>query len=102
MKSPLGLQAVRAVLPDLCVAFKATLRAKLKSDAVKQERDRAEDLARSCARAAAAIDARLTDETDVAAFAAFAAEAVTTEQHAKLFEEARAASAEGDGIASGA
>ena len=103
VKSPLGLQAVRAVLPDLCVAFKATLRAKLKSDAVKQERDRAEDLARSCLRAAVAIDARLTDETDEkTAFAAFAAEAVTTEQHAKLFEEARAASAEGDGIASGA
>ena len=98
VKSPLGLAATRAVTSDLCVAFKATLSAKLKSDAVKQEKDRAEDLARSCLRAVAAIEARTTDDPDPA-FAAFVAEAVMTEKHAKLFEEARAASAETNGIA---
>ena len=37
VKSRLGLEAARGVLPETCAAFKATLTAKLKSDAVKQE-----------------------------------------------------------------
>ena len=100
--SPLGTEALREVLPDLCVAFRGTLTAKLKSDAVKQEMDRADDLARSCLRAVAATHARLFNddraETDPA-FRAFLAEAVMTEKHGKMFEHAVVAFAEEEGVA---
>ena len=100
--SPLGTEALREVLPDLCVAFRGTLTAKLKSDAVKQEMDRADDLARSCLRAVAATHARLFNddraETDPA-FRAFLAEAVMTEKHGKMFEDAVVAFAEEEGVA---
>ena len=99
--SPLGTEAIREVLPDLCVAFRGTLTAKLKSDAVKQEMDRADDLARSCLRAVAATHARLFTsgaETDPA-FRAFLAEAVMTEKHGKMFEDAVVAFAEEEGVA---
>ena len=102
VKSRLGLEAARGVLPETCAAFKATLTARLKSDAVKQETDRAADLARSCLRAVAALQAKLGssghEERDPA-FAAFVAETVMTEKHAKAFEDARAAAAEEDGVA---
>jgi len=98
VKSRLGLEAARGVLPETCAAFKATLLAKLKSDAVKQETDRAADLARSCLRAVAALQAKLDPAFDPA-FAAFVAETVMTEKHAKAFEDARAAAAEEDGVA---
>ena len=99
--SPLGTEALREVLPDLCVALRGTLTAKLKSDAVKQEMDRADDLARSCLRAVAATHARLFTsgaETDPA-FRAFLAEAVMTEKHGKMFEDAVVAFAEEEGVA---
>jgi len=98
VKSRLGLEAARGVLPETCAAFKATLTAKLKSDAVKQEADRAADLARSCLRAVAALRAKLDPAFDPA-FAAFVAETVMTEKHAKAFEDACAAAAEEDGVA---
>ena len=101
VKSRLGLEAARGVLPETCAAFKATLTAKLKSDAVKQETDRAADLARSCLRAVAALRAKLGEghEERDPAFAAFVAETVMTEKHAKAFEDACAAAAEEDGVA---
>ena len=98
VKSRLGLEAARVVLPETCAAFKATLTARLKSDAVKQETDRAADLARSCLRAVAALQAKLDPAFDPA-FAAFVAETVMTEKHAKAFEDACAAAAEEDGVA---
>lgn len=98
VKSRLGLEAARGVLPETCAAFKATLTARLKSDAVKQETDRAADLARSCLRAVAALRAKLDPAFDPA-FAAFVAETVMTEKHAKAFEDACAAAAEEDGVA---
>ena len=98
VKSRLGLEAARGVLPETCAAFKATLTARLKSDAVKQEADRAADLARSCLRAVAALRAKLDPAFDPA-FAAFVAETVMTEKHAKAFEDACAAAAEEDGVA---
>ena len=98
VKSRLGLEAARGVLPETCAAFKATLLAKLKSDAVKQETDRAADLARSCLRAVAALQAKLDPAFDPA-FAAFVTETVMTEKHAKAFEDACAAAAEEDGVA---
>ena len=101
VKSRLGLEAARGVLPETCAAFKATLTAKLKSDAVKQEQDRAADLARSCLRAVAALRANLGEghAERHPEFAAFVDEVVMTEKHAKAFEDARAAAAEEDGVA---
>ena len=101
VKSRLGLEAARGVLPETCAAFKATLTAKLKSDAVKQEQDRAADLARSCLRAVAALRAKLGEghAERHPEFAAFVDEVVMTEKHAKAFEDARAAAAEEDGVA---
>lgn len=102
--SSLGTEALRSVLPDLCVAFRGTLLSKLKSDAVKQEMDRADDLARSCLRAVASVHARLHAddrsgfETDPV-FRAFLAEAVMTEKHGKMFEDAVVAFAEEEGVA---
>ncbi len=102
--SSLGTEALRLVLPDLCVAFRGTLLSKLKSDAVKQEMDRADDLARSCLRAVASVHARLHAddrsgfETDPV-FRAFLAEAVMTEKHGKMFEHAVVAFAEEEGVA---
>ena len=63
--------------------------------------DRADDLARSCLRAVAATHARLFTsgaETDPA-FRAFLAEAVMTEKHGKMFEDAVVAFAEEEGVA---
>ena len=103
-RSSLGTEALRSVLPDLCVAFRGTLLSKLKSDAVKQETDRADDLARSCLRAIASVHARLRAdyrggiETDPV-FRAFLAEAVMTEKHGKMFEDAVVAFAEEEGVA---
>ena len=103
-RSSLGTEALRVVLPDLCVAFRGTLLSKLKSDAVKQETDRADDLARSCLRAIASVRARLDAdyrggfETDPV-FRAFLAEAVMTEKHGKMFEDAVVAFAEEEGVA---
>jgi cullin-associated NEDD8-dissociated protein 1 len=102
--SVLGTEALRLVLPDLCVAFRGTLLSKLKSDAVKQEIDRADDLARSCLRAVASVNARLHaddrsgKETDPV-FRAFLAEAVMTEKHGKMFDDAVVAFAEEEGVA---
>ena len=102
--SSLGTEALRLVLPDLCVAFRGTLLSKLKSDAVKQEIDRADDLARSCLRAVASVNARLHaddrsgKETDPV-FRAFLAEAVMTEKHGKMFDDAVVAFAEEEGVA---
>ena len=102
--SSLGTEALRLVLPDLCVAFRGTLLSKLKSDAVKQEIDRADDLARSCLRAVASVNARLHAddqsgfETDPV-FRAFLAEAAMTEKHGKMFEDAVVAFAEEEGVA---
>ena len=58
----------RERLAALCEPMKKTLTAKLKSDAVKQEIDRNEDLIRSCLRAVVALSA-LEGAMDDAAFA---------------------------------
>ena len=71
---------------------------------MKQGIDRADDLARSCLRAVASVNARLHaddqsgKETDPV-FRAFLAEAVMTEKHGKMFEDAVVAFAEEEGVA---
>ena len=54
-KSRAGAAAVLDAVEALLAPMRKTLTAKLKSDAVKQEIDRNEDLVRSCLRAAAAL-----------------------------------------------
>ena len=62
--------AVLAALDTLVEPMGKTLTAKLKSDAVKQEIDRNEDLLRSCLRGVAAVE-KLEGAADNAAFAKF-------------------------------
>ena len=66
-----------------------TLTARLKSDAVKQEIDRNEDLVRSCLRAVVAVE-RLEGAADNAAFAKFMEKTVLSEKIAPKYAAIKA------------
>ena len=71
-KSRAGAAAVLDAVEALLAPMRKTLTAKLKSDAVKQEIDRNEDLVRSCLRAAAALATTVEGAATHPAFVAFA------------------------------
>ena len=82
-------------LKELVDPMGKTLTAKLKSDAVKQEIDRNEDLVRSCLRAVDACEAHLAGASNDPAFAEFIAKTVngerTAAKYAAIKAEAKAA-----------
>ncbi len=61
-------EALAARLGDVAEPMRKTLAAKLKSDAVKQEMDRAEDLKRSCLRAMSAVAIEVAGAAEHEAF----------------------------------
>ena len=61
-------EALAARLGDVAEPMRKTLAAKLKSDAVKQEMDRAEDLKRSCLRAMSAVAIQVAGAAEHEAF----------------------------------
>ena len=94
-KSRAGAAAVLDAVEALLAPMRKTLTAKLKSDAVKQEIDRNEDLVRSCLRAAAALATTVEGAATHPAFVAFAECAESTGKTAPAFAAAMA-EAKGD------
>ena len=94
-RSRAGGAAVLDAADEILAPMRKTLTAKLKSDAVKQEIDRNEDLVRSCLRAAAALATRVEGAATHPAFVAFAECAESTGNVAPAFAAAMA-EAEGE------
>lgn len=92
--------AVTAALDRLVEPLRATLNAKVKADAVKQEVDRNEDMLRSCLRAVEAL-ARLPGASGVAAFKQFMDGTVNAgpmrDRYAAIVQERRLAEGRGAG-----
>lgn len=90
--------AVSSSLDRLVEPLTATLTAKVKSDAVKQEVDRNEDMLRSCLRAISAVNT-LPSAANVQAFKQFMEEKVTAgamkERYAAILAEKRQAEGRG-------
>ena len=83
-----------------CVPITATLNAKVKADAVKQEVDRNEDMLRACLRAVDAL-ARLPGAAGVGAFTALMESVVNAgpmkERYAAVVREKKLAAGAGGG-----